>query len=123
MSAQISIAEPLVSELLRAVWPRHAAKNAARAAQGSVATAKAWVQGRTTPSADTLLRMAAANYELRAELVRRLGGHEFEDKSPAISSSVATAMDSGSAGAIGGLDRSTAVGTPGDRLDDDEGAA
>jgi hypothetical protein len=63
-------------DLLRATWPRHTAKQAARAANSPVATAKAWVQARFTPSADTLLRMAAENAELRAELIRRLG--EFD---------------------------------------------
>ena len=63
----------LTADVLRATWPRHTAKHAARAANGSVGTAKAWVQRRFRPDADTLLRMAFESAELRAELVRLLG--------------------------------------------------
>ena len=94
LSAQILHGDLTVADLLRSVWPRHAAKNAARAAQGNVATAKRWVQGRTTPSADTLLRMAAANETLRAELVRRLGSHGFAESGNTHGGSAPGALDS-----------------------------
>jgi hypothetical protein len=58
--------------LLRAAWPEHTAKHAARASGLSVRTAQGWMSERFTPSAATLLRMADRNDKLRAELVRRL---------------------------------------------------
>lgn len=67
------------ADLFRATWPEHTAKRAAQAARGPVATAKAWVAARFTPSADTLLRMAAENIELRAELIRRLEAYGYAD--------------------------------------------
>lgn len=67
MSATIPIAC-----LLRAAWPEHTAKHAARAAGLSVRTAQGWMSERFTPSAATLLRMADRNEKLRAELILRL---------------------------------------------------
>ncbi len=61
------------ADLFRAAWPQHTAKQAARAAASPVSTAKAWVQRRFRPDADTLLKMARESAELRAELVRLLG--------------------------------------------------
>lgn len=75
MSASIEtapIGAPTVSTLLRRCWQRHAAKHAARAAGTSPDTARAWVAGLKSPSADVLLRMARHNDLLRAELVRLL---------------------------------------------------
>jgi hypothetical protein len=60
------------SGLFRTVWGAGAAKQAARASGMSVRTAQAWMAERCSPSADTLLRMAARNEELRAELARLL---------------------------------------------------
>ena len=78
----------LTADVLRATWPRHTAKHAARAANGSVGTAKAWVQRRFRPDADTLLRMARESVELRAELVRLLG--EWNDIDTLARSAVAS---------------------------------
>lgn len=64
---------PTAADLFGVVWPRHRAKHVAQAADRPVATAKAWVQRRFRPDADTLLRMARESRELRAELVRLLG--------------------------------------------------
>lgn len=61
-----------LAELMRRAWPKHAAKHAATAAGCSVRTAQDWIQRRTCPSADTLLRMAAKNQQLARELARRL---------------------------------------------------
>ena len=75
MSASVEtapIGAPTVSTLLRRCWQRHAAKHAARAAGTSPDTARAWVAGLKSPSADVLLRMARHNDLLRAELVRLL---------------------------------------------------
>jgi len=66
------------ADLFRDTWPKHTAKHVARAADGPVATAKNWVQRRFTPSADTLLKMAAENQELRAELIRRLEAFGYD---------------------------------------------
>lgn len=62
-------------QLMRAAWPRHTAKLAARAAAAPVATAKRWVTDKATPSATTMLRMARECERLRGELLRELGGH------------------------------------------------
>ena len=59
-------------DLFRAVWPRNTAKEAARCAGQSVRTAEGWLAGRE-PGSGTLMRMAARNDRLRAELLRALG--------------------------------------------------
>lgn len=100
-------------DLMRATWPRHAAKHAARAADCPVATAKAWVQGRFTPSADTLLRMAARNDKLRAELLRRLGEHGYAENA-ANDGGVVASRDGRVAGEVGGRDRPAG---PADQVD------
>jgi hypothetical protein len=46
------------ASILRAAYPAHAAKLAARAADVSARTAEAWVSGRREPAASVLLRMA-----------------------------------------------------------------
>lgn len=69
-----ALATVTVADLLRAAWPQHTAKQAARAADGSVRTAEAWVAGRCSPSADTLLRMARRNDQLAAQLAAALTG-------------------------------------------------
>lgn len=69
-----ALATVTVADLLRAAWPQHTAKQAARAADGSVRTAEAWVSGRSSPSADTLLRMARRNDQLAAHLAATLTG-------------------------------------------------
>lgn len=72
-----AIAVPTLAELLRAVYPQHTAKRTAALGGLSYRTVQDWLQRRCCPSADTLLRLAAENEELRAELLRRLGGHGF----------------------------------------------
>lgn len=79
MSATIQNTRLRVSDLLRTVWPRNAAKHAARAAGASVRTAEAWMAARCSPSADTLLRMARENDALRAEIIRMLTTGEAAD--------------------------------------------
>jgi hypothetical protein len=49
----------ILPALLRAAYPRHTAKLAARAACVPLETARNWVRGRAAPPADTLLRWAA----------------------------------------------------------------
>jgi hypothetical protein len=66
-----------VAGLLREVWPRHTAKRAAAAAEAPADTARAWVIGRTCPSAATLLAMAARSEALAAALQRRLHAAHF----------------------------------------------
>lgn len=63
-----------VARLLRDAYPRHAAKQTARAANVPLATAKSWVAGRFTPSAATLLRMADACDLIAAAIERRIHG-------------------------------------------------
>jgi hypothetical protein len=48
-----------IHALLHDAYPRHTAKQAARAAEAPLGTARGWVAGRFAPSAETLLRMAA----------------------------------------------------------------
>ena len=79
MSASVPIAC-----LLRAAWPEHTAKHAARASGLSVRTAQGWMSERFTPSAATLLRMADRNDKLRAELVRRLTGNTHDSMAPGV---------------------------------------
>lgn len=74
-------AVPTMADLLRAAFPAHTAKRAAAAGGLSHRTVQDWLQRRCCPSADTLLRLAAENEALRAELLRRLGGTAFVDSS------------------------------------------
>lgn len=62
----------MLTSLFREAYPRHTAKHVARAADAPVATAKAWVAGRFTPSATTLLKMAAACGRLADALERHI---------------------------------------------------
>lgn len=48
----------IMPALLRAAYPQHAAKRAARSADVPHETARNWVRGRAEPSLSTLLRMA-----------------------------------------------------------------
>jgi transcriptional regulator with XRE-family HTH domain len=61
-----------VPTLLREAWPRHTAKQAARAAGVPHETARNWLRGRATPSAETLLRAAAECERLATALERLL---------------------------------------------------
>lgn len=62
-----------VPNLLRAAYPgQHAAKRAAQAAEVPSETARNWLRGRATPSASTLLRMAARCDRLADALERLL---------------------------------------------------
>lgn len=72
MSATIEATRFCVADIFRAVWPRHTAKCVARAADRSTRTAEGWMQRRGAPSGGLLLRMAAHNPALRAEVVRRM---------------------------------------------------
>ena len=92
------------ADLFRGTWPRNTAKHAARAADGPVATAKSWVQRRFTPSADTLLKMAAENQELRAELIRRLEAFGYDPLLQASAGAVVAALRRED-GDAGGSDR------------------
>ena len=67
---------PTMAELLRGAFPTHTAKRASTRWL-SHRTVQDWVQRRCCPSADTLLRLAMENEQLRAELLRRLGGHGY----------------------------------------------
>ncbi len=72
------IACPSMAEILKSVWPQGTAKHAAVATSRSHRTIQDWLQKRCTPSADTLLKMAAENQELRAELIRRLEAFGYD---------------------------------------------
>lgn len=61
-----------VPDLLRAAYPRHATKRAALAADVPTETARNWLRGRATPSASTLLRMAARCGRMASALERLL---------------------------------------------------
>lgn len=49
----------ILRSLFRDAYPKHTAKHVARASGAPVATAQSWVSGRFTPSALTLLVIAA----------------------------------------------------------------
>lgn len=73
MSRSILPNVPTAGGVLRAALPRrHRAHAVARAARTSVDTARTWLSERFTPSADTLLRIAAENRAVRLELIRTL---------------------------------------------------
>jgi hypothetical protein len=61
-----------VPTLLRAAWPAHAAKRAARAADVPLETARNWLRGRGRPLAETLLKMAARDADMAGALAARL---------------------------------------------------
>ena len=61
-----------VRNLLRAAYPRHTAKLAAIAADVPTETSRNWIRGRATPSASTLLRMAARCDRMADALTRML---------------------------------------------------
>ena len=91
----------LTADLLRATWPRHTAKQAARAANGPVSTAKSWVQRRFRPDADTLLTMARESAELRAELIRLLGEWDADAMGAGAVAASPGALAGGSGGQAG----------------------
>jgi len=62
----------LLPPLFRAAWPRHTAKRAAQAAGVPVETARNWVRGRASPSAELLLRIADVSGGFAAALERLL---------------------------------------------------
>lgn len=62
----------VVPAVIRAAYPAHAAKLTARAAHVPVETARNWLRGRATPSAETLLRAAAECDRLASALERLL---------------------------------------------------
>lgn len=62
----------VVPTIIRGAYPAHAAKLTARAARVPVETARNWIRGRATPSAETLLRAAAECDRLAAALERLL---------------------------------------------------
>ena len=74
MSATVPGTGISVPEMLRRAWPVNTAKQAARVARISVRTAEDWLYKRSRPSAEMLLRMAAENEALRAEVLRALAG-------------------------------------------------
>lgn len=79
MSALTAGPQPVrFSSLLRRVWPKHTAKLAAQAAQCSVRTTQKWIADVCDPSAETLLKLAQGNAELRAELIRIMEGEPRE---------------------------------------------
>jgi len=90
---------PTMADLLRAAFPAHTAKRAAAAGGLSHRTVQDWLQRRCCPSADTLLRLAAENDELRAELLRRLGGTAFVDSGLAQSGAALVCEVSAASGA------------------------
>jgi hypothetical protein len=61
-----------VPNLLRAAYAQHVTKRTAIAADVPVETARNWVRGRATPSASTLLRMAARCDRVASALERLL---------------------------------------------------
>jgi hypothetical protein len=65
-----------IAPILRAAWPDHTAKNAARALGVSVRTVHGWLAERCCPSVSALLAMSDRNDNLRAELIRRLQGNQ-----------------------------------------------
>lgn len=81
MSATAQSTRLRVSEIFRAVWPRHTAKHAAAASGLSLRSAQAWVTERCTPSAATLLLMAHRNDQLRAALMRQLAEADHDQES------------------------------------------
>jgi hypothetical protein len=62
----------------------NAPKRMSRDAGVSYRTAEKWWARLTTPRADVLLRMAAKNEALRAEMLRALQGAKYEGAVPAV---------------------------------------
>ena len=68
-----AVAGRIIPHFFREVYGnQHLAKHVARAADCPYETARAWVKGRTSPSAATLLRMADNCDRLAAALERRI---------------------------------------------------
>jgi len=61
-----------IATLLRARWPRHAAKRVAQAAGAPIASAKDWLSGRRRMAAATLLRIAASDEVFAQKLMEEL---------------------------------------------------
>ena len=64
--------------IMRAAWPHHAAKHAARGADVPLETARRWVTGGRQPPGWAVLRLMAACERFRAEVLRDVteGGAE-----------------------------------------------
>ena len=74
----LSVAANLtLADLLRGAFPTHTAKRAAAAGHISHRTVQDWIQRRCCPSADTLLKMAAENEQLRAAMILALQGDAY----------------------------------------------
>jgi hypothetical protein len=71
MSASVVLGG-MLPPLFRQARPKHTAKRAAIAADVPYETARSWLKGRAQPSADRLLRMAAADEALANVLEYRL---------------------------------------------------
>lgn len=93
-----------------------ASKRMARDAGTSHRTSEKWWAALTTPRADVLLRMAAANEQLRAELLRRLGAHGYADQADTVIGGDAVPVVRGAAGTGRGLDRPAAATGEADAL-------
>lgn len=59
-----------IADVIRRVWPRHAAKQIARATGTPVGTAKRWAAGETEPRASDLIRLMAECEDVAAEVNR-----------------------------------------------------
>jgi hypothetical protein len=71
MSATTEVAHFCASsfgDVIRRIWPRHAAKRIARATNSPVPTARRWVSGETEPRASDLVRLMAECVEVQAEI-------------------------------------------------------
>ena len=69
--------------MLRASYPRPAAKRIARDAGCSEETARNWLRGRCEPGLSFIARMSARNASLRAALIEELSRHEAASARPA----------------------------------------
>ena len=87
----------------------HACKRIARDAGVSHRTAQKWWGGINAMRADVLLRLAASNDKMRAELLARLETHGYVDTAGAQNAGAAVQGAGGSAGPACGLARSPAA--------------
>lgn len=61
-----AIVLPSVASVLRRIWPKHARKNVARAFDVPLGTAKDWIENRSCPRADQVLKAALRDATARA---------------------------------------------------------
>lgn len=111
MNATMTMGElsPLsVRELLRSLWPVNTTKQAARAADVPLDTAKCWVGGRSCMSADKLLRMAARDPSFNAELRRVL--EQLDQERDAVKARLATLESTHAVVAREAMDRGKPMG-------------